>query len=376
MSFRNKLSKYWANVQQTLFPQIERYVGELSPNHKKLISILELVRLEELIPCTRFNEGRPRKDRAAIARAYIAKTVYKLNYTKQLIEYLKADKQLRQICGWDNLDQLPSESKFSRAFAEFADISLSEKGHVALIKELYKDQTVFHVTKDSMPIEVREKHLKKNSPADRKKVNDRVRIRLKRSGEPNRRQIQIQEDWEKSLESLPKYCDKGMKRSPDGFAKSWRGYKLHVAVDDNAIPLSVIITSASLNDCEVAIPLAKKTSNLVGNYYDLMDAAYDHPEIRSHSLSLGHIPIIDGCPHNKEQKVEKEKEKDRKKLLNFQTAEDIRYKIRFPQERFNALFKDFHGGRNIIFRGHEKVFCHVMFGVLVCAATMLIKMVE
>ena len=49
--------------------------------------------------------------------------------------------------------------------------------------------------------------------------------------------------------------DKGMKKSAQGYTTIWKGYKVHAAVDDDCIPLAVIITSASLNDCEVAIPL-------------------------------------------------------------------------------------------------------------------------
>jgi hypothetical protein len=107
-----------------------------------------------------------------------------------------------------------------------------------------------------------------------------------------------------------------------------------------------------------------------------MDAAYDHTEIKEHSISLGHVPIIDRCPHNPAQKEEKEAEKKRRKSLNFQTAEDKRYRERFPKERFNALYKDYHGGRNMFFRGYLKVSCHVMFGVLVVTASTLINLVQ
>jgi hypothetical protein len=31
----------------------------------------------------------------------------------------------------------------------------------------------------------------------------------------------------------------------------------------------------------------------VTNFYDLMDSAYDAPEIRAKSRELGHVPIID-----------------------------------------------------------------------------------
>ena len=174
MSFRANLSNFWANVQCTLFPDLERYTGELSSDHKKLVSILELVRIEDFIASTRFNDGRPPKDRCAIARAFIAKIVFKITYTKQLVKQLKVDKQLRIICGWDACQEIPSESKFSRAFKEFSRSSLPEKVHQALIKEVYKNQLVGHVVKDSTPIEVREKHLKKDSVKNRRKLMTRT----------------------------------------------------------------------------------------------------------------------------------------------------------------------------------------------------------
>lgn len=150
MSFRTILSKIWNNVQLDLFPQMEEDVGALSETHKHLISVLELIRVEEFVPCTLFNEGRPCRDRRAMARAFIAKIIFKFSYTKQLVAYLKTDKQLRIICGWDS-NKIPSTSKFSRVFQEFANIALPERVHQALIKGIYKDQIVGHVVKDLAP---------------------------------------------------------------------------------------------------------------------------------------------------------------------------------------------------------------------------------
>lgn len=335
---------------------------------------MELVRIEEFISCIRFNNGRPAKDRAFIARAYIAKIVFKFPHTKQLVQYLEKDEQLRVICGWDFIREIPSESKFSRAFKEFASSSLPEKVHQALIKEMYKDKIVCHVVKDSTPIAVREKFLRKGSAKTRKRLKDSKRRREK-SGELSRRQKQLKEnDLDKMTQDLPIHCDKGMKKSAQGYTVIWKGYKMHAAVDDHCIPLAVILTSASLHDCEAAIPLAAKSHQVAQSFYDLMDAAYDHPEIKEHSISLGHVPIIDKCPQNSAQKIEKESEIERKKLLNFMTAKDKRYKKRFPIERFNALYKDYHGGDTIFYRGHSKVFCHVMFGVLVSAASTIMHL--
>ncbi len=377
MNFRNSLSKMWSNIQYHLFPDLEKRVGGLSSSHKKLIAILELVRIEEFIPCPRFNFGRPLKDRTAIARSYIAKIIFKLPYTKQLVDRLKGDEQLRIICGWQSVRSVPSESKFSRAFKEFSNTSLPEKVHQSLIKEVYKDEIVGHVVKDSTSIEAREKALKKDDAVTRKKLKDRERQRKKRAGELNLRQVQLKaENLNELLDNLPKHCDKGMKKSAQGYTMVWKGYKLHTAIDDNRIPLAAVITSASLNDCEAAIPLGSKANLVAKNFYDLMDAAYDHPEIREHSISMGHIPIIDSCPHNPAQKDEKNAEKERRKILNYETAEDKRYKERFPTERFHALFKDYYGGKTIFFRGYSKISCHIMFGVLVVTATSLINLLQ
>jgi Transposase DDE domain/Transposase domain (DUF772) len=376
MSFRQNLSQFWSNVQCRLFPLLEEDLGKLTPDHKKLAAILELVRIEEFIPSGEFNLGRPSKDRRAIARAFIAKIVFKLPYTKNLLKELKNDTRLKSICGWESFAKLPSESKLSRAFNEFSKLCLPERVHQALIKEVYKDQIVGHVVKDSMPLEAREKSLKKGTAQDRNKVK-REKYKNKKLGILTRRQKQLNESNVNIMEEeLPKTCDKGMKKSAQGYTEIWKGYKLHAAVDDHCVPLAVIITSASLNDCEAAIPLAAKSNLVAKNFYDLMDAAYSHPEIKEHSISLGHVPLIDSCPHNEAQKIEKENEKNRKKILNFKTAEDKRYTERFSKERFNAMYKDFHGGRTLFYKGHSKVSCHVMFGILTLAASTIISLIQ
>jgi len=67
-------------------------------------------------------------------------------------------------------------------------------------------------------------------------------------------------------------------------------------VIDGDIPVSSILTSASLHDSQVAIPLAQMSAERIVNLYDLADAAYDAKEIREMSARLGHVPIIDDNP--------------------------------------------------------------------------------
>ena len=104
------------------------------------------------------------------------------------------------------------------------------------------------------------------------------------------------------LADLPRTCDVGVKRDAKGHQESWSGYKLHVDAADGGVPLSCILTSASLHDSQVAIPLATAR---VTNLHDLMDSAYDAPEIRAHSESLGHVAIIDANPRSASRQLER-----------------------------------------------------------------------
>lgn len=369
MHFTERLSTFWDKVTCNLFPHLEEQCGPLLDQYQRIVAVLELIRIEKFLPCTKFNSGRPVKDRQQIARAFVAKIILKINYTKEIVSRLKTDKQLRIICGWDYSHQIPSESKFSRAFNEFAQLKLPEKVHQSLISEAYQDKIILHVIKDSTPIYAREAPLKKEGDMkERRKLINKQQAKDKKEGN-SRKQKQLRESLQTTLNGLPISCDMGSKKMANGFLTFWKGYKFHVALDDQCIPLAAILSSASLNDSEVAIPLASKTDLVAKNFYDLMDSAYNSPEIKEHSYSLGHIPIIDERPRNPAQKEEKKAEQKRKRILNAYTAEDIRYKERSPKERFNALFKDYFGGRNIWYRGGEKISCHLMFGVLAFTAT-------
>ncbi|MFI5344031.1 MAG: transposase, partial [Chlamydiales bacterium] len=132
-------------------------------------------------------------------------------------------------------------------------------------------------------------------------------------------------------------CDIGTKKNSKGHVEHWIGYKLHLDIADGCVPISAILTSASLNDSQAAIPLAEMTVRRVINLYDLMDAAYDAPGIIAHSKSLGHVPLIDKNPRRDKALAEELKaESKRQKLLNLELAEKSRYNERTTAERANA----------------------------------------
>ena len=178
------------------------------------------------------------------------------------------------------------------------------------------------------------------------------------------------------LADLPIGCDRGAKRDSKGNVMYWIGYKLHVDTVDGDIPVSAIVTSASVHDSQVAIPLATISARKIINCYDLMDSAYDVSAIVTYSHSLKHKPIIDQNPRGDKALGEAlEAEQLAQKNLNWKPAEQIRYNARSGAERVNARLKDEFGACKIRVRGHSKVACHLMFGVLVLAADQLMKLV-
>ena len=375
MSLRVRLSSYWCAFQQYLFPTIEEDLGPLGERYQLFITVLEFVRVEQQLPCGRSLRGRPQQDRAALARAFIAKAVFQIDTTRALRERLANDRALRRLCGWESIQAIPSEATFSRAFAGFAESALPSRLHEALIEHTMQQQLVGHVSRDATAIEGREKPTPKPKQAAKpKRKRGRPRKGEERPKEPSRLQRMTLPEM---LDDLPHGCDVGTKRNAKGYKESWIGYKLHLDVADGGIPLSGILTSASVHDCQVAIPLATMTAARVTNRYDVMDAAYDAAEIRAHSESLGHVPIIDVNPRNSAAlKRDLPQEAKARRTLGQVYAKDVRYRERSTVERVNGRLKDEFGARQVRVRGHSKVLCHLMFGVLALTVDQLLRLVN
>ena len=297
MSLREMLSDYWYAFQQELFPRLESELGPMGERYELFVAVLELVRVEALLPYFRGQVGRPEEDRAALARAFIAKAVFDVPTTRGLIERLEVDGRLCRLCGWSGGGRLPSEATFSRAFSEFAESGLASRLHETLIARTMDGHLVEHISRDATAIEAREKPSPKPKAAKpKRRKRGRPRKGEARAKEPSRLERQLTMSLPQMLADLPRACDVGSKRNAKGHTTSWIGYKLHVDTADGGIPISCIMTSASTHDSQVAIPLGTLTAGRVENLYDLMDAAYDSIEIWAHSILLGHKPIIDVNP--------------------------------------------------------------------------------
>ena len=378
-----KVSQIWFNIQGFLFPFMEKEIEEpLTEKLKQLVATLELIRIEDFVHIPNYWPGQSPKNRKKIARSFVAKAVYNMATTRELIDRLKTTPALRRICGWEKASQIPHESSFSRAFAEFAQNGIAKIVHESFIKQHLEGHIVGHISRDSIAIKAREKPKKKNKVADvsgiqkPKRKLGRPKKGEERVKEPTRLELQQSMTVEEMLEDLPKDCDVGTKKNSKGYKETWIGYKLHIDAADGHIPVSCVLTSASVHDSQVALPLAEMTNQRVTSLYDLMDSAYDAPIIKEHSKTLGHVPIIDINPRsNKKLKEELRAEGQRADLINFERPDDRRYNERTNVERVNGRLKDEFGGKMVRVRGCAKVMAHLMFGILALTADQLLRFV-
>ena len=156
------------------------------------------------------------------------------------------------------------------------------------------------------------------------------------------------------------------------------GYKLHIDAIDNGIPVVCILTSASVHDSQVAIPLAEMTAQqitLVST--NAWTCAYDAAQIHDHSKKNNHVCIIDTNPRrNKDLKESLAKERKAANSAGFIHPTDQRYEVRTVVERVNGRLKDDFGARHLRVRGHKKVYAHLMFGVLALCVDQIVRLLN
>lgn len=356
------------SMQRLLFPAMDEEIGPLTGPQRDFLRVIELTRMERfMLPYLWKGIGCKPCQRLPLAKAFIAKSIWKLSATRSLIDQIKGSAALRRLCGWDTLGDLPSESTFSRAFASFAADELPQTIHATMVADQLGDRLVGHVSRDSTSIESRERSAskppKEPKAAPRKRGRPRKDEPPRSAPPPTRLDLQPLRSLDENLADLPTACDIGCKRDAKGYKMTWKGYKLHLDCIDGDIPVGAVLTSASLHDSQVAIPLAQATAQRICSLYDLMDSAYDCQTIRDYSRQLGHVPLIDSNPR-------------RGQTREFSPAEKIRYRERSAAERVNSNLKDNFGGRFVRVRGPAKVMCHLMFGILALTALQLFHLLE
>jgi hypothetical protein len=367
INLHDLLAQFGQILQSRLFPALEEETGPLSEKYRQVITVLSLLGMEGHLDTSRGGRGRPPHDRLVLARAFVAKAIFNLPTTDVLIQLLGSDATLRRICGWEGASQVPDKSVFSRAFSEFAHSELPQRVHQALIQRTQAERLIGHISRDATAIAARERVVKSAAPVQASAAAPAQPKPRRKRGEPKRPEemtrIERQQTMtlEQMLADLPRQCAVGCKTNSHGRKETWRGYKLHLDVADGQIPISALLTAASLHDSQAAIPLSQMTVQRVTNLYDLMDSAYDCQALRKQSQSFGHVAIIERLERGKG-------------LVPMAPHEAARYRERTTVERVNSRLKDEFGGRYVRVRGHAKVMAHVMFGLLALTVDQILRL--
>jgi len=289
-------------------------------------------------------------------RSQLAKCFFQIDTTSKLIERLRADPNLRLLCGFK---KVPGKASFSRVFNYLSESGLLDKTHESFAAEAHKEKVVYHISRDSSAINAREKVDKKKVKKDKKPHKKRGRPRKgeeKQQKQPTEMEKQITRSALDSLEKLNKKCTFSCKKNSQGNISYWKGYKLHLDVSDTGFPITAYVTGANVHDSMLAIPMEKITEQRITFCYSLMDPAYDSKTITDYILSRERVPIID---RNKRRK---------KNCPPLDPAKKERYKIRTTVERAYSHLKDNLIPKTIYVKGHAKVSFVLLSAVLCLAA--------
>ena len=368
-------------LQGELIGLVEQDYSGLTPKLEQIIRAFEFTQIELAVYRDRgYGQGRgagqPEADRCALGCAFLAKAVLDLKSTRALIDRLQADSKLRRLCGFDLRFGLPSEATFSRAFAEFAATELLQRVHGCMIKATLGEQLIGHISRDSTAIEVRETIAKKDIAQDvaqeavavasaqpKHKRGRPPKGEVRQPPEPSALERQRNQTLPQMIAELDTACATGTKKNAQGYKLSWKGYKLHLDTACCGVPISAALTGANVHDSRVALPLSRISAERVDVCYELMDAAYCSVVIREDILAAGRVPLIDHNPRKGEKR-------------EFAPHEAQRYKTRSSAERCNARLKDEFGARHVLVRGHAKVMCHLMLGVVALCADQFTRLLQ
>ncbi|MDR1956109.1 MAG: transposase [Treponema sp.] len=330
----------------------------LTDEHKLFLHVLRIIEASQPPVIRRCAAtGRKPYQYQPFIRSNLAKSIFKIDTNTELIRRLLTDANLRLLCGFD---KVPGRSTFSRVFEELTGTAILGDTLDRMVMEAHAGRVVYHVSRDSTAIEVREKVGKKPAKG--------VKVERKRRGRPKKGEVrpekpetnierQPRESVEESLGNINTACSYGCKRNSHGSPQFWVGYKLHLDVSDTGFPVSAFVSGASVYDNQLAIPMEKMTENKVTFCYSLMDAAYDSSVIDNFIRDRGRIPIIDPNMRN---------DKSRAPL---DPAKKERYKLRTEVERANSILKDWLLPGKLYIKGHKKV-SFVLFCAVICLAAL------
>ncbi len=275
--------------------------------------------------------GRKGYSSFQILAVILLKMYRRCNTVREVLKILNNEPNYRFIIGFDS--KVVSEASMSRKIKNLeGKINISTL-HERLATAFYKDRLVCNLSIDSTPIDAYEKPVKAEKKKNLKKGRKvKGSIEEKEYKQRLEDKIKLTElvkygDVNKYLQTLENRCTVTGKRNSKG-NMDWRiGYKAHLAVDDNGIPVSYAVTGASVHDVRLAIPLMRMADRRCTYLYALMDSGYSSKEVKDFAYEMGKIPVIDFKADRNGKKP------------GMDPAKIERYKARTTVERSNSELK-------------------------------------
>ncbi|NMA74352.1 MAG: transposase [Bacteroidales bacterium] len=238
--------------QQSLITLDQFY--EIKPLTKleAILSFVDYSLLEKAFPIDYHRRGPKGYSKKQLLSVLLAMQTEQIVTLKALVQKLKTEPMFKRNCGFDYLDNTPSEATLNRFITQLSNTNILERTYRRMIHKAKAlgliDGT--NVAIDASKITAYEHAVpKKYIPADD-----------------------------------PHFPNWGGKLDTNGNFIKWFGWKMHALVDTiSGIPLSYIITPANIADVDMAEPLIKKLmedyDNSFAPKYYIMDAGYDKPDL-------------------------------------------------------------------------------------------------
>lgn len=254
--------------QQSLITLDQFYEMKPLTKLEAVLSFVDFSLLENTFPIDIHRRGPKGYSKKQLLSVLLALQTEQLVNIKAAVHKLRTEPMFKRSCGFDYLDNTPSEATLNRFITQLSDTDILERTYRRMI---HKARTLGLIDGKNVAIDASKITAYEHAvPKKYIPENDKVF--------PN---------W-------------GGKLDTNGNFIKWFGWKMHALVDTvSGIPLAYVITPANIADIDMAEPLINK---LMEDYdkaftpkYYIMDAGYDKPELYS-TIHLNHhaqaiIPI-------------------------------------------------------------------------------------
>jgi transposase len=283
----------------------------------------------------------------AMVYSLFIRLVERMPFVKDVVHRLRTSEEFRYHCRFTGSDTIPSESAYSRLFADLKGLPVFQELHDKLIVQAYEEEFIdgSKVAVDATHVEARDASsparsrkskqsaapslvqmkLATQSPVDSTPQPEpepaKPKKRGRKSKEEREQWLQEQADieaaknaFEKNLNGMldhsleeieahtPQHPSWGTKKNTENKKIFWYGYKGHLAVDcESQYILVALFSSAHVNDGKMSIPLLKALAHrhpYLNIEHILADAGYDFDAVYEQIQQIGAKPLIDYNPRN------------------------------------------------------------------------------